>query len=82
MTSVIAQVGVAFTGVTAIFLTQCGNPKLARYACLFGLAGEPFWFWSAGEAHQWGVVALAFLYTFAWGKGAWLYWVKPRVRSK
>ena len=76
MTSAIAQIGIAFTGVTAIYLTQCGKANWARYACLFGLAGEPFWFWSAIEAHQLGVVALAFLYTFAWGKGLWLHWLR------
>jgi len=71
----LAQVAIAFTGLTAVFLTQ--TPRWARWACWFGLAGEPAWFYSAWTAHQWGIFTLAFLYTFAWGKGVWTYWLAP-----
>ncbi len=75
--SLIAQLGIACTGVTAIFLTQSTSKHVQRYACLFGIAGQPFWVWSAIEAHQWGILALTSLYAFAWGKGVWLHWLKP-----
>lgn len=71
----IAQVVIAFTGLTAVFLTQ--TPRWARWACWFGLAGEPAWFYSSISAHQWGIFVLAFFYTFAWGKGIWTYWLQP-----
>lgn len=73
----LAQVGIACTGVTAIFLTQSKSRELQRFACIFGLAGQPFWIWSALLAEQWGILTLTALYTFAWCKGVWLYWLKP-----
>ena len=79
---VLSQVAIAFTGVVAIFLTQSGRPAWARWACWFGLAGEPAWFYSAILAHQWGVFCLAFLYTFAWGKGIYTFWWLPYRQRK
>lgn len=72
----IAQLGIALTGVTAIFLTQSKSPRLQRYACLFGLAGQPFWIWSAISAEQWGILALTALYAAAWAKGVWVHWLR------
>jgi hypothetical protein len=71
---VIEQVGIAVTGVTAIFLTQSKSGEARRYACLFGLAGQPFWIWSAWSASQWGVLLLTAFYTVAWTKGVWVHW--------
>lgn len=74
----IDQIGIALTGVTAIFLTQSKHRWLQRYACLFGLAGQPFWVYSAWSAKQWGILVLTMLYTFAWAKGFWVHWVSPQ----
>ena len=71
----IDQIGIALTGVTAIALSQSA-PRLQRYACLFGLAGQPFWIWSAWHAGQWGILALTSLYTLAWAKGLWTHWIR------
>lgn len=73
----IDQIGIALTGVTAIFLTQSKRDYLRKYACLFGIAGQPFWFFSAISAQQWGITALCVLYTLAWAKGVWLHWLAP-----
>lgn len=73
----IDQVGIALTGVTAVFLTQSKRERWRRYACLFGMAGQPFWFASAISAQQWGVLILCSLYTVAWAKGVWSNWVRP-----
>ena len=78
---VIDQIGIAVCGVTAIFLTQSSHERLRRYACLFGIAGQPFWFWSAISAQQWGIAALCCLYTFAWGKGVWTHWLRPTATN-
>lgn len=71
----IDQIGIALTGVTAIFLSQCKSEELRRYACLFGLAGQPFWFSAAISAEQWGILALNCLYAVAWAKGVWVHWL-------
>lgn len=76
-----AQIGIALTGVTAIFLTQSKSREMQRCACIFGLAGQPFWIWSAVSAQQWGILALTTLYAFAWAKGVWMYWLRPRLAS-
>lgn len=75
----IDQIAIAFTGATAIALSQ-SSPRLQRYACLFGLAGQPAWIWSAWHAGQWGILALTALYTAAWAKGLWTHWIrKPKA---
>lgn len=79
--SAIAQLGIACTGVTAIFLTQTKSANLQRFACIFGIAGQPFWIWSAIEAQQWGILALTTLYAFAWAKGCWTHWLRPRLSA-
>jgi hypothetical protein len=72
------QIMIAFTGVIAIWITQQENDKLKKYACLFGLAGQPFWFYSAFTASQWGILILALFYTYSWGKGFHVYWIKNK----
>ena len=77
MSNTIAQVGIAVTGLTAIFLTQSRSANARRCACLFGIAGQPFWIWSAWVASQWGILFLCLFYTAAWAKGVWTHWIKP-----
>lgn len=72
----IAQLFIALFGVTAIFLSQSPNPRTARFACLFGLAGQPAWFYATISAEQWGMVALCFFYSFAWARGVKTHWFK------
>ena len=45
-----------------------------RWACVFGLAAQPFWFYATWQAEQWGIFALAFIYTAGWLRGVWTYW--------
>lgn len=70
------QLAIALFGVTAVFLSQSHDAGRRRFACLFGLIGQPFWFYAAWKSGQWGIFALCFLYTWAWAKGFWLHWVR------
>jgi len=73
----IEQVMIAFTGAVAIYLTQQEKRlHLKKYACIFGLVGQPFWFYSAYTAEQYGVLALTTFYTYAWLIGFKNYWLK------
>lgn len=75
----IDQIAIAFTGVIATFLTQSKYESRRRFACLFGLASQPFWIYAAVTAEQWGIFALCFLYTWAWLKGVRMHWLsKPK----
>lgn len=73
--SIVPQIAIMLTGVTAIWLTQSKSVDARRYACLFGMAGQPFWFWSAIEAEQWGITVMCCLYTAAWAKGIKTHWI-------
>ena len=70
------QIGIAFTGVIAIWLTQQRNESLKKYACLFGLASQPFWFYATYQAEQWGIFGLSFVYTINWLIGFNNFWLK------
>lgn len=71
----IAQIGIALFGVIAVWLSQSPDEGKRRYACIFGLAGQPFWFWAAFSTKQWGILALCFLYTVSWARGFKLSWI-------
>jgi hypothetical protein len=70
------QIGIAFTGVIAIWLTQQRRENWKKYACLFGMAGQPLWFYSAYTAEQWGILALTIFYTYSWWLGINNNWRK------
>lgn len=72
----IAQVLIALTGMVAIYLTQQKNEHFKKYACLFGLAGQPFWFYATITAEQWGIFVLAVGYTYAWLVGFRNNWIE------
>lgn len=72
------QMAIAVTGVVAILLTQQSNDRWKKYACLFGIAGQPFWFISAYTAEQWGIFLLCCFYTYAWILGVYNHWIKPK----
>lgn len=63
------QIAIALTGATAVWLSQDKRDSYRKWACIFGLVGQPFWFYSAWAAEQWGIFALCFLYTFSWWRG-------------
>lgn len=72
------QIGIMLTGVIAVWLTQSTNEERRRYACLFGLVGQPFWFYAAFSAAQWGVFVVCVLYTLAWLRGLHTHWLAAR----
>lgn len=74
------QILIAFTGVVAIWLSQDKRENWRRYACLFGLAGQPFWFYSAYSTEQWGIFILSIFYTWAWFKGVIINWIAPESK--
>lgn len=74
----IEQIFIAITGVTGIWLTQQNNEKLKRYACILGMLGQPFWFYSSYQAGQWGIFLMSFFYTFAWGVGIKNNWLSKK----
>ena len=70
------QLFIALLGATAIWLTQQSRESWKRYACFFGIASQPFWFYATYTAEQWGIFGLSFFYTYSWGIGIKNNWMK------
>jgi len=77
----IDQIAIPILGALAAWLSQERRPRLQRWACIFGLIGQPFWFWASWKAEQWGIFAVSVLYGAAWLRGLWVYWIRPREPS-
>jgi hypothetical protein len=72
---VLDQIAILLTGVIAVWLTQDKRESWRRWAPIFGLLAQPFWFYAAWKAEQWGIFAIAMLYTYAWARGVWTHWL-------
>ena len=75
------QIAIALTGSLAAWLSQDHRYNCRRYACLFGLIGQPFWFYATWKAQQWGIFTLSIIYTWAWYRGFRLYWLRKGVEE-
>ncbi|CAN7372714.1 hypothetical protein LJR074_002220 [Acidovorax sp. LjRoot74] len=74
----IVQTAIALLGPTAIWLSQSRSVRFQRWACIVGLASQPFWFWAVWDSGQWGVAVVAVVCALAWLKGLWVHWIAPR----
>ncbi len=70
------QIVIALTGITAIWLTQQRHEPWKKYACIFGLVGQPFWLYATYTTEQWGIFILAVFYTYAWFLGLKNNWLQ------
>ena len=73
--TIIDQIAILLTGVVAIWLTQDKREHWRRWACIFGMVGQPFWIHTALSAEQYGIFVINLLYTYAWGRGIWNHWL-------
>jgi hypothetical protein len=71
----IEQIFIALTELIAIWLLQDKRKEYRKWACIFGLLGQPFWFYSSFMANQWGAFILCFFFSAAWIKGVKEYWI-------
>ena len=74
------QIGIALSGVFAIWLTQDKRESWRRWACIFGMLGQPFWLYATWKGEQWGIFALCPLYAYAWARGVWAHWLGPTFK--
>ena len=73
---VISQAAILMTCMSSIMLVNDPRPRVQRFACIFGLISEPFWYYTTITHHQWGLFAASIVYTFAWGRGFFNNWLK------
>lgn len=73
------QIFIALTGVVAIYLSQQDKKQeWKKYASIFGIVGQPFWFYSAYTNEQWGIFILSIFYTYSWYIGFRNNWIKTK----
>ena len=70
------QIFIGVCGIMAVYLSQSRTDRQRRWACIFGLAAQPAWFWETWHAGLWGIFALSFVYTANWARGFWNYWMR------
>jgi hypothetical protein len=75
------QLFIAVTELIAIWLLQDKRESHRKFAPIFGLLGQPFWFYASYTADQWGAFILCFFFTAAWIKGLKDYWFTKREQS-
>ena len=71
----ITQIGITVFSLIAIYLTQDKRIERRRWASVFGLASQPFWFYASVTTAQWGIFTLSLLYTAVWAKGFYTHWI-------
>ena len=75
------QIGILIFGCTAVWLVG-RKEQWKRWGYICGMCSQPFWFYSAYQAEQWGIFLLCVWYTYSWGQGVWNYWIKPIQSAK
>ena len=73
----IEQVVIGICGLASVWLSQDKRRAVQRWACIFGICAQPFWFYATWKAGQWGIMALTVVYSIGWLRGVWNYWVRP-----
>lgn len=76
ISAVIANIVIAVIGVIAVMHSQSEQEKYRKWASVFGLIGQPAWFYVGWSTANWGIFFISFLYTYAWGKGFYNNWIK------
>jgi hypothetical protein len=75
----IDQFMIGICGATACWLSQDIQRHRQRYACLFGLLAQPFWYYAAYTAQQWGIFLVCIPYTAAWLRGFYNHWIRESI---
>ncbi len=61
----VASQVVLFVGAFSVFLIGNGNP----WGFVVGMAQQPFWYYTAINNRQWGLLGASVVYTAAWING-------------
>jgi hypothetical protein len=73
---IVQQIGVLLFSLPAAFLAGSEVHRTRRWAYLFGMLAQPFWFWISVSSGLWGVFALSCFYAFCWARGFYNHWVR------
>ena len=70
------QIMIMLTGVLAAWINQDARHRVRRWACLIGLAGQPFWLAANVQAEQWGMFVVSLGYSAAFLRGIHVSWLR------
>jgi hypothetical protein len=48
-----------------------------KWGFVWGLLGQPFWFWTTIKKKEWGIFILSVAYAILWTKGVWKFFIAP-----
>lgn len=74
MWDIIAQIGVAIFGISAIILVSKKN----KWGFVLGLLSQPFWYITSFMNKQWGIFFLSIVYTGSWILGIYEWFFKNK----
>lgn len=60
------QIIIFITSASAIWLVNSPDPEMRFLAAIFGIIGQPLWFYESYKAKQWGVFASCFFFLGGW----------------
>jgi hypothetical protein len=63
------QWAIAVTGSLSSWMIHDDRKSWRLWACIFAIVGQPFWFWAAWTANQWGIFVMDVVYSLGWLKG-------------
>lgn len=63
------QIIIIITGCLSAWMIHSPNKKIRWIACVCALVGQPFWFYAAWKANQWGIFAMDAVWTLGWIRG-------------
>lgn len=72
LTDTLLQIGVVLPSVLAIWLVNGRSPK---WASVFALISEPFWYSEFYTHRQYGMLIVCTLYTVSWARGFKRHWI-------
>jgi len=77
----LVEAAIAILGPAAIWTSQARSERVRKWACVIGLAAQPFFAASLWDSPQWGLQVVAVVSALGWVWGFWVNWLAPRWRG-
>jgi hypothetical protein len=75
---IFTQIWIAIFGCGAVWFVS-RLEKWKRWGYIFGLIGQPAWWYTTYIHEQWGILFLSIFYTYSWCQGIYNYWIKKEI---
>ena len=72
---------ISLLSLSSLGLAYYSKADLRRYACLFGLAAQPFWIAHVWMSEAWGILPLTPAYTLLYILAVKNHWLRPTTED-